>query len=61
MNKLIILFLLLVIFVQTYEKKYMLISWKRKFLVPEDRLTYETSMLARLFNATEGGDYFGQL
>ena len=45
---------------QTSENKYFIISWNRTLLVPEDKLSYETSMLLKIFNSTSGINYFGQ-
>ena len=57
---LIFLVLLTKIYSQTFENKYYIISWNRTLLVPEEKISYETTMLLKLFNTTSGTNYFGQ-
>ena len=59
-KKVLILFFALLPYVQTYENKYMTISWKRVLLVPDDHLNFETRMLLKMFQKKSGTHYFGQ-
>ena len=60
MKQVLIIFFALLPYVQTYENKYMTISWKRILLVPDDHLTFETRMLLKIFHKNSGAHYFGQ-